>query len=127
MTMCYTSNVLAVMVVVVVIVLTIENHGPQSVLAVPFPGCCPSRPRFKRGVSSVPKYRPHPPKPNNTHRHHGGSHHHQYQQQHGGFSTNFTHTGGYRHERRQSQPLSHGTVRRPGSPGITARVKETTV
>uniref|UniRef100_A0A224Y951 Secreted protein n=1 Tax=Rhipicephalus zambeziensis TaxID=60191 RepID=A0A224Y951_9ACAR len=126
----YTANVLAVIVVVVVIVLTMEKQGPHSALAVPFPGCCPSRPTVQRGASSVPKYRPHPPtSPTSRHQHGGNSHHHQQQQQqhHGNFSTSFTHPGGNKYQRRQSQAPTNRTNQKPPRLPSSRAVRESQV
>uniref|UniRef100_A0A224Y9C4 Secreted protein n=1 Tax=Rhipicephalus zambeziensis TaxID=60191 RepID=A0A224Y9C4_9ACAR len=110
MTKFSTANVLAVMVTLGVILLTIENRGPQSVLAVPLPGCCGSKLRSRRGaaVSAVPRYRPHFPTNNSTHPHQ--------QRQGQGFSTNVTHAGGHKHGRKRSEVPRNGTRRRPTGP-----------
>uniref|UniRef100_A0A131YSQ4 Secreted protein n=1 Tax=Rhipicephalus appendiculatus TaxID=34631 RepID=A0A131YSQ4_RHIAP len=110
MTKFSATNVLAVMVTLDVILLTIENQGPQSALAVPLPGCCGSKPRSKRSasVSGVPLYRPHFQTNNSAHSRH---------QRHGhGFSTNVTHVGGPKYGRKRSQAPTNGTHRRPTGP-----------
>uniref|UniRef100_A0A131YQC8 Secreted protein n=1 Tax=Rhipicephalus appendiculatus TaxID=34631 RepID=A0A131YQC8_RHIAP len=121
MTQFSAPNVLAVMVTLGVILLTIENQGPQSALAVPLPGCCGSKPRSKRGqlVSGVASYRPHFQTRNSAH-------HHQ-QRQGQGFSTNVTHTGGPKIGRKRSEAPTNGTHPRISRPRSSRAVRESQV
>ncbi|XP_049274014.1 uncharacterized protein LOC119400981 [Rhipicephalus sanguineus] len=108
----YISNVLAVMVVVGVILLTTENQGPQTVLAVPLPGSSASRPRSRRSgpLEGVPRYRPHFHKNNDTR--------HQRSRRDSGFSTNVTHVGGPKPRPKRSHGPSLGIRSPPAADAV---------